>query len=497
MKRLLLALALCLLPSLALAQCNGIFPNNTICGNVTGSSNLPRPTAPGGFTTTAGGSNGQIQYNNGGALGGFTMGGDCTVTTATGIEICTKTNGVAFTQFATGTWAGIDTNVLAGGAVITSAPSVDSTFCGKTAALGGNAQYAFTVGAASGFTANCVLTVLNAGNWTSGRGIQLSVNGITVSSNILYPTQVIKFRNINNVWVQDPAYQMVQAPLGQKLFLDPGGSDSNDCLATGTANACLTLNHVVMGVIWQQLLGTGGSATGGSPTFDVRLALDSSCVITTGVGCYGGLHFSGAPKQIEGFNSILIECDGGSATNCTIADNTGNCAIGTFNGGINLELKNVTLAGGSGNNCLIEATAGQVRIESGVVLAPTGSSTVPQLLADGAGGRIVGEGSTTITVATGTSGFLAETSEGGAIQIDQVTFSFAGNVTYGQQTLAAAGPGFITATTVTWTLNGHTITTAHNISATNGGMVITAGAAASVPGTNSPIGTTPLPGWYN
>lgn len=77
MKKLLL-LALLLLPSGAFAQCNGTMPNNTVCGNVTGSANLPRATSPSAFLGAAGGTNGQIQYNNGGALGGFTTGGDLT-----------------------------------------------------------------------------------------------------------------------------------------------------------------------------------------------------------------------------------------------------------------------------------------------------------------------------------------------------------------------------------------------------------------------------------
>jgi len=71
MKRLLL-FAFLLFPSLASAQCNGIFANNTVCGNITGSSNLPRPTNPSAFLGAAGGLNGQIQYNNAGALGGLT-----------------------------------------------------------------------------------------------------------------------------------------------------------------------------------------------------------------------------------------------------------------------------------------------------------------------------------------------------------------------------------------------------------------------------------------
>src|SRR6266702_236438 len=48
MKRLFLALALALLPSLAWAQCSGVFPPNTLCGNMSGV-----PQAPTAVTTNA------------------------------------------------------------------------------------------------------------------------------------------------------------------------------------------------------------------------------------------------------------------------------------------------------------------------------------------------------------------------------------------------------------------------------------------------------------
>lgn len=73
MKRIALALALSLFATFAHAQCNGVFPNNTVCGNVTGSGNLPRATSPSAFLGAAGGTNGQIQYNNAGALGGLSQ----------------------------------------------------------------------------------------------------------------------------------------------------------------------------------------------------------------------------------------------------------------------------------------------------------------------------------------------------------------------------------------------------------------------------------------
>lgn len=72
MKRFLLTLALLLAPVAASAQCNGVFPNNTLCGNVSGSSNLPRPVANNVLTGVPGGINPQIQFNNNGVFGGLT-----------------------------------------------------------------------------------------------------------------------------------------------------------------------------------------------------------------------------------------------------------------------------------------------------------------------------------------------------------------------------------------------------------------------------------------
>lgn len=84
MKKLLLALAILFVPTIAFAQCNGVFPNNTVCGNITGANNTPRATNPSAFLGAAGGTSGQIQYNNGGALGGFTASQDATINISTG-----------------------------------------------------------------------------------------------------------------------------------------------------------------------------------------------------------------------------------------------------------------------------------------------------------------------------------------------------------------------------------------------------------------------------
>lgn len=81
MKRLALALALLLAPSLAWGQCSGVFPNNTVCGNATGSSNTPRavsatslPAGPitVGSTVVASGTSLRVLYDNIGTLGEYT-----------------------------------------------------------------------------------------------------------------------------------------------------------------------------------------------------------------------------------------------------------------------------------------------------------------------------------------------------------------------------------------------------------------------------------------
>lgn len=54
MKKLLLALALLLASSVAFAQCNGVFPANTVCGNLTGSPAPPSAVTFGGTITGPG-----------------------------------------------------------------------------------------------------------------------------------------------------------------------------------------------------------------------------------------------------------------------------------------------------------------------------------------------------------------------------------------------------------------------------------------------------------
>jgi hypothetical protein len=86
MKRTLSSLLYALMLTSALGQTAPLGPNGV--GNNGGSG-------------TPGGTNGQVQYNNSGAFGGFTVGGDGSLNTGTGALTVTKTNGTTFGALAT------------------------------------------------------------------------------------------------------------------------------------------------------------------------------------------------------------------------------------------------------------------------------------------------------------------------------------------------------------------------------------------------------------
>ena len=73
MKRILIALALLLLPSVAFAQCNGIFPASNFCGTTAAGPGTPGPLSLSSFGLAPGGASGNVQGNNGsGGLIGYT-----------------------------------------------------------------------------------------------------------------------------------------------------------------------------------------------------------------------------------------------------------------------------------------------------------------------------------------------------------------------------------------------------------------------------------------
>lgn len=116
MKKLLFVGIFLVLPSVAWAQ-NVNCPNRPIgdSSNACANTRFVIQNGGGGGGGTPGGTSGQVQYNNAGAFGGFTLGGDCTIAVpAAGTIICLKSNGASFGSAAfqsTATFAQVANNL--------------------------------------------------------------------------------------------------------------------------------------------------------------------------------------------------------------------------------------------------------------------------------------------------------------------------------------------------------------------------------------------------
>lgn len=217
MKKLLIIFTFLLAPSLASAQCNGVFPNNTACGNITGSSNTPRPVPLSSFpTTTPGGTTGQIQYNNSGAFGGFTTSGDCTINTSTGVVSCPAFSFATFN------------------AQIGNYP-IATTDCGKTVTFS-SGPFTATLPAASGFTAGCRVQVCNINPNTNGqRAVRLSGFPNPLFAR-LYMQQCTIVTNIaSTAWQASYAPGRFHPAFTPNLLVDNGGSSANDGFVSNAA----------------------------------------------------------------------------------------------------------------------------------------------------------------------------------------------------------------------------------------------------------------------
>lgn len=207
MKRLLLLLALLLAPATASAQCTGVFPAGDVCGSATGGTPHAVP-----FTSFISSLN-LTQYhfligNASNKAADTVLSGDCTYG-ALGI-VCTKTSGVNFGYFATGTvysnLTGATSNLpLIGGgggnvaqgtrsgnttSFATTSGSLTSGDCAKFDASG-NIIDAGPCGGSSTYTNNIVINVMSGANScaaATGNGVTDDSTAIQCQIDYTYAT---------------------------------------------------------------------------------------------------------------------------------------------------------------------------------------------------------------------------------------------------------------------------------------------------------------------
>lgn len=140
--------------------------NDTACWNNTVGT-LLKDCGP---QLTIGGSSGQVQYNNAGSLGGFTVSGDGTLNTGTGALTVTKAGGQ---------------NISLGGALTTGGAVTFSGAFSTTFTVGSGTSLALpSTGTLSTLAGSEAFTnkTYNGNSWTSGTGTLTIANGKTLTA---------------------------------------------------------------------------------------------------------------------------------------------------------------------------------------------------------------------------------------------------------------------------------------------------------------------------
>lgn len=398
MKRFLLALALLFAPASTWAQCNGVFPAHTFCGNATGSPAIPQAVAQSNVTMPAG-LNGEIQYNNNGVLGGYSSAAATAYLSlfTSSLQGLVPSSGGGTSNFlrADGTWTS-PTGVTAGK---TANYPIVSTDCNSTVVYGtgSTAQITATLPAlpSAGFTAGCTISVKNANVYAGpSTGHATTLSGFPADLNVLlWPGQTaeVQVNAAATGWITLVNPGRWRPPQTVTWFVDTGASssDANDGLSIGAAGAgamktigqCDFTYASLMDFTSAQGQPICGPTAGQTFTESVVHATPALGTNTLNIIGQGG-QFTWKPSGVNPFVMLVANGSNVQLTNVNVSG-TGTTCFGTVcellkvhNGAVLETLANVTCTdAGAAGFCIRTdqntAGGGQINVDNGLSVAGT------------------------------------------------------------------------------------------------------------------------------
>lgn len=449
MKKLLLALAL-LFPSGAWAQCTGVFPANTLCGNLSGSpappsafsatSNIvgPGSSTIGDFATWANTGGTQLADTPSplAVAKGGTGGGTASGTLLDNITAFASTGYLARTGAGTYTFtptAGIPANTLN---TQTANYTIATTDCGKTiqAGTGSTGFFAITVPAVAGFATNCTVTVTN-GDTGRAKGLAGTVAGCAIS--FLYPGQSATISIVNGAWVNTVCPGRWKIPSAVTIQVNSSnGNDANDGLATGAGNAKATVQAAL-----NQALND----------FDYTVTNSISSLVTIQMGANDttGVHFG--PHSLVGAGSggsLTLNGGGFSLSNAGNTDDALHLFFGTT-----MYLTNITLTGNAAHSLISLEHGASIFVMSGVTFAGTTGGS--HMVVRDSGSSLEIDNNYTIS---GSTGFHAFCTDGGSIRTPTaITATISASITV-TSFVIATNTGICDFTNTTFSVGANTVT---------------------------------------
>ena len=281
MKKLLLALAFLLIPAAASAQCTGVFPANTVCGNLSGVRAPPKPTPAGGGG--GGGIIGPVTSVVGDvATWGNVSGSVLFDTTPSAVidEVCSTDNATLIRL--TGTWQ-----------------------CGATVGTAGRGLIDQGSGAAPAFVAMSGSCTINSAGVISCTGSAVSSVTNSDSTLTISPTTGAVIASLNpahaNTWSAVQTFNANDLVLGSVTGIVQCLHASSGGVVTGTGTDCGGSGAITS--LLGDVTGTGPGATStsvvkiagvsvGTPTGTGNVVFSNAPTIATptftGVSTFGG-----------------------------------------------------------------------------------------------------------------------------------------------------------------------------------------------------------------